>query len=65
MRMSEWFDHYLKGKPAPDWMKNGIPRLQMEDTWPPVRTPRGRAGESLFRNCLGRSGAARGRLRVS
>jgi dipeptidyl aminopeptidase/acylaminoacyl peptidase len=30
-RMGEWFDHYLMGKPAPDWMKNGIPRLQMAD----------------------------------
>lgn len=30
-RMTEWFDHYLQGKPAPDWMKNGIPRLQMAD----------------------------------
>ena len=30
-RMNEWFDHYLKGKEAPDWMKNGIPRLQMAD----------------------------------
>ena len=30
-RMGEWFDHYLKGKEAPDWMKNGIPRLQMAD----------------------------------
>ena len=30
-RMGEWFDHYLQGKAAPDWMKNGIPRLQMAD----------------------------------
>jgi len=30
-RMGEWFDHYLQGKPAPEWMKNGIPRLQMAD----------------------------------
>ena len=29
--MRECFDHYLMGKPAPDWMKNGVPRLQMED----------------------------------
>lgn len=31
VRMGEWFGHYLQGKPAPDWMKNGIPRLQMAD----------------------------------
>jgi len=30
-RMSEWFDHYLKGEPAPDWMTNGIPRVQIAD----------------------------------
>ena len=31
MRMGEWYDHYLEGKPAPDWMKEGIPRLQMDE----------------------------------
>jgi dipeptidyl aminopeptidase/acylaminoacyl peptidase len=31
VRMMEFFDHYLKGTPAPDWMVNGVPRLKMED----------------------------------
>jgi len=31
VRMGEWFDHFLEGKPAPDWMTDGIPRLKMED----------------------------------
>jgi hypothetical protein len=31
VRMMEYFDHYLKGMPAPDWMVNGVPRLKMED----------------------------------
>ncbi len=31
VRMKEFFDHYLKGAPAPDWMKNGVPRLKMEE----------------------------------
>jgi dipeptidyl aminopeptidase/acylaminoacyl peptidase len=31
VRMKEWFDHYLQGAPAPDWMKEGIPRLKMEE----------------------------------
>jgi dipeptidyl aminopeptidase/acylaminoacyl peptidase len=31
VRMKEFFDHYLMGAPAPDWMVNGIPRLKMED----------------------------------
>jgi dienelactone hydrolase len=30
-RMAEYFDHYLKGAPAPDWLKDGIPRLKMEE----------------------------------
>ncbi|MEO7965665.1 MAG: prolyl oligopeptidase family serine peptidase, partial [Gemmatimonadaceae bacterium] len=31
LRMREYFDTYLKGEPAPDWMLNGIPRLKMEE----------------------------------
>ena len=31
IRMGEYFDHYLKGAPAPEWLKNGIPRLKMEE----------------------------------
>ena len=31
VRMMEFFDHYLKGAPGPDWMVNGVPRLKMED----------------------------------
>lgn len=47
VRMAEFFDHYLKGAPAPDWLKNGIPRLRMEehlnsrrDTTPAAPVPR-------------------------
>ena len=29
-RMREWFDHYLKGEPAPQWIKEGVPWLQQE-----------------------------------
>lgn len=28
MRMKQYFDHYLKGKPIPDWMADGIPYLK-------------------------------------
>ena len=28
LRMKQYFDHYLKGAPAPDWMTNGIPFLE-------------------------------------
>jgi dienelactone hydrolase len=31
IRMREFFDTYLKGEPAPDWLKDGIPRLKMEE----------------------------------
>jgi dipeptidyl aminopeptidase/acylaminoacyl peptidase len=31
VRMKEFFDHHLKGAPAPDWLKNGVPRLKMEE----------------------------------
>jgi dipeptidyl aminopeptidase/acylaminoacyl peptidase len=29
-RMREFFDHFLKGAPAPDWWLKGVPRLEME-----------------------------------
>ncbi len=28
IRMAQFFDHYLKGKPMPVWMKNGIPAVK-------------------------------------
>ncbi len=28
IRMMQFFDHYLKGKPAPRWMTKGVPRVQ-------------------------------------
>lgn len=29
-RMGEWFDHHLRGMPAPEWITKGVPRLEME-----------------------------------
>jgi dipeptidyl aminopeptidase/acylaminoacyl peptidase len=29
-RLQEFFDHFLKGAPAPEWMQKGIPYLQRE-----------------------------------
>ena len=29
--MKEFFDHYLKDAPAPDWLENGVPRLKMQE----------------------------------
>jgi dienelactone hydrolase len=31
LRMKEFFDHHLMDKPAPDWLKEGIPHLKMEE----------------------------------
>lgn len=31
IRMKEYFDFYLMDKPEPNWMKDGIPRLKMND----------------------------------
>ena len=31
VRMKEFFDHHLMGKPAPEWWAKGVPRLEMED----------------------------------
>jgi dienelactone hydrolase len=28
MRMMQFFDHHLRGKPAPEWMKRGIPFIE-------------------------------------
>jgi dipeptidyl aminopeptidase/acylaminoacyl peptidase len=32
VRMKEFFDHYLMGKPAPDWWQNGVPYLKRDDS---------------------------------
>jgi dipeptidyl aminopeptidase/acylaminoacyl peptidase len=31
VRMREFFDHYLCGKPAPGWLKEGVPHLKLEE----------------------------------
>ncbi len=31
IRMMEFFDYYLKGKPAPEWWSKGIDRVDMDD----------------------------------
>ena len=40
-RMKEFFDHKLKGAPAPDWMQKGIPYLQREKEKEQYRRPIG------------------------
>ncbi|HSF23426.1 MAG TPA: prolyl oligopeptidase family serine peptidase, partial [Blastocatellia bacterium] len=31
VRMLEFFDHHLKGKPAPAWLREGVPHLKMKE----------------------------------
>jgi dipeptidyl aminopeptidase/acylaminoacyl peptidase len=31
VRMQQFFDHFLKGAPAPEWMEKGVPYLDRED----------------------------------
>jgi dipeptidyl aminopeptidase/acylaminoacyl peptidase len=31
VRMREFFNHYLKGEPAPEWWTDGVPYLEMDD----------------------------------
>ncbi len=37
-RLQEFFDHFLKGQPAPEWMAKGIPYLQREKEKEKYRT---------------------------
>ncbi len=30
-RINQWFAHYLKGEPAPEWMKTGVPYLRQQE----------------------------------
>jgi hypothetical protein len=29
--MKEFFDHYLRSVPAPDWLEYGVPHLKMDE----------------------------------
>ena len=31
LRLTEWFDTFLRDQPAPQWLQDGIPRLRMEE----------------------------------
>ncbi|MBL8172881.1 MAG: S9 family peptidase [Acidobacteria bacterium] len=31
VRMKEFFDHHLMGKPAPKWLQDGVPHLQLKE----------------------------------
>jgi dienelactone hydrolase len=36
-RIMQWFGHYLKGEPAPDWIAAGVPYIQQQDRLKPKR----------------------------
>ena len=33
IRLQQFFDHYLKGAPAPVWMTRGVPAIEKGKTW--------------------------------
>jgi dipeptidyl aminopeptidase/acylaminoacyl peptidase len=33
IRLAQFFDHFLKGKPAPQWIETGVPATQKGITW--------------------------------
>ncbi|MGZ8493414.1 MAG: prolyl oligopeptidase family serine peptidase [Gemmatirosa sp.] len=48
-RMQQFFAHHLKGEPAPDWMRSGIPFLQKgrDQVQPPASVPAVGGGAAL------------------
>ena len=70
MRQKDWFDHYLKGAPAPDWMTKGIPRIKMDEYWRQLkaqqagRRPGERRSSRDWLAVRSRRGAERSRLRL-
>jgi len=50
VRMKEFFDHFLMGKPMPKWYEEGVQRLQMDDHLrtraQPPKPPATQAGQS-------------------
>ncbi len=48
LRLMEFWDHHLKGEPAPEWLEKGIPRLEMDRHYrerKPLYTPPKKADE--------------------
>ena len=37
VRFMEFFDHYLKGAPAPTWLSHGVPCLKKEASREPAK----------------------------
>jgi hypothetical protein len=38
VRFMEFFDHYLKGAPAPKWLSDGVPFLKKDEQKSPPKT---------------------------
>ena len=38
VRFMEFFDHYLKGAPAPKWLSDGVPYLKKDEAKTPPKT---------------------------
>ena len=44
VRMQQYFDHFLKGAPTPEWMKSGIPYLEREQEKTKINAVYGETG---------------------
>ena len=44
VRMQQYFDHFLKDAPTPDWMKTGIPYLEREQEKMKINAVYGESG---------------------
>jgi dipeptidyl aminopeptidase/acylaminoacyl peptidase len=44
VRMQEYFDHFLKGAPEPDWMQHGIPYIEREQEKEKINALYGESG---------------------
>ena len=47
MRMQQFFDHHLRGMPAAEWMKKGIPYLSKGRDQVPGSAPSQQAGTQI------------------
>jgi dipeptidyl aminopeptidase/acylaminoacyl peptidase len=37
LRLMDFWDHHLRGEPAPRWLRDGVPRLEMDDEFRKMR----------------------------
>ena len=56
-RQLEWFGHYLKGEPAPEWIAKGEPYLTRKKILDSANPPQPSANAQGARGARGRGGS--------